>query len=331
MRAAHHVAVAALLLPLLAATFAGCSSGPPESQFADRLAEADQVFNGRQYAQAGVLFEDIAAEANAVGDNTAYTEAAAMRARTMLQLGDRHGGEVWLEQARVHSSAQGDPVGWSRYLGVRGRFEWTAKDSVAATATFKGLFDYCETNELYERAVDATHMIAIVAPHAERFEWAHKGIAMAEAGELTGWLGPLWNNLGWDYVDAGNYEKGLEALEQARVYHYETGQQLSELIADYSVAHVKRLMGDIAAAKTEMQGVFDQASGMQEAGHLDAVEWMGFSRWELAEIAIAEGDSQTAVALMRQALSEFEQAGMPRWDPDDWQKKQARLAEVSGG
>jgi len=174
-------------------------------------------------------------------------------------------------------------------------------------------------------------MIAIVAPHDERFEWARKGIAMAEAGELTGWLGPLWNNIGWDYVDAGDYEKALDAFEKARVYHYETGQQLSKLIADYAVAYAKRLTGDVEAAKAEMQGVFDRASEMVEAGHLDAVEWMGFSRWELAEIAITEGDSQTAVALMKQAMSDFDQAGMQRWDPDDWRKKQARLAEVTGG
>ncbi len=329
MRSTHHITMAALLLPLLLATIAGCSSDEPESQFTDRLAEADQVFSGRQYAQAGVLFEDIAAEADVAGDNTAYAEAASMRARTMLQLGDRHGGEVWLEQARARTSLD-DPLGWSRYLGVRGRFEWTAKDSVATTATFRELFDYCEASGLYKRAVDATHMMALVAPRAERFEWARNGIAMAEAGELTGWLGPLWNNMGWDHVDAGEYAEGLAALEQARVYHYESGQQLSKLIADYSVAHIKRLMGDTATAKTELQGVFDQASEMQEAGHLDAVEWMGFSRWELAEIAATEGDNPGAIALMREALSELEQAGMQKWDPDDWQKKQARLAEISG-
>ncbi len=329
MRATCRIMVTALLLPLLMATLAGCSSEQPASQFADRLAEADQIFSSRKYAEAGVLFEDIANEADAAGDNTAYAEAAAMRGRTMLQLGDRHGGEVWLEQARARTSVD-DPLGWSRYLGVRGRFEWTAKDSVAAIATFRELFDYCEANGLYERAVDATHMNALVAPREERFEWAHKGIAMAEAGELTGWLGPLWNNMGWDYVDAGDYEEGLDALEKARVYHYETGQQLSKLIADYSVAHVKRLMGDLAAAKTELQGVFDQASSMQEAGHLDAVEWMGFSRWELAEIAMTEGDTETATAFMTEALGELEQAGMPRWDPDDWEKKRARLAEISG-
>jgi len=319
----------ALLALALCTSFAGCSNEQPESRFADRLAEADQVFSGRQYAQAGVLFEDIAADADAAGDNTAYAEAASMRARTMLQLGDRHGGEAWLEQARARTSVD-DPLGWSRYLGVRGRFEWTAKDSAATVATFRELFDYCEANGLYERAVDATHMNALVAPREERLEWARNGIAMAEAGELTGWLGPLWNNMGWDYVDAGEYEAGLEALEQARIYHDATGQQLSMLIADYAVAHVKRLMGDLTAAKTELQGVFDQADAMQEAGHLDAIEWMGFSRWELAETALAEGDDEAAIEFMRQALGELEQAGMPRWDPDGWQEKQDRLAELSG-
>jgi len=252
-----------------------------------------------------------------------------MRARVLLQMGDRHGGEQWLELARARTS-QEDGLGWSRYLAVRGRFEWTAKEMETAAATFEELYDYCETMGLYERAVDATHMLAIVAPATEKFEWATKGIAMAEAGELTGWLGPLWNNMGWDYVDAGEYEKGLEALENARTYHYESGQELSKLIADYSVAHVKRMMDNLDEARTEMQEVFDRASSMHAGGSQDAIEWMGFSRWELAEIAVAQGQTVAAVELMNQALLELEEAGMPRWDPEDWQAKQWRLEEISG-
>ncbi len=328
MRSTQSITAAAALLGVLLLAVAGCSS-ESKSQFADRLAQADQTFSSRSYAEAGVLFENIANDADLAGDNTAYAEAASMRARVLLQMGDRHRGEQWLELARARTSAD-DALGWSRYLAVRGRFEWTAKETETATTTFKDVFDYCEANELYERAVDATHMIAIVAPLEDRFEWSRKGIAMAEAGELTGWLGPLWNNMGWDHIDAGEYEEGLEALEKAREYHYAVGEELSRLIADYSVAHVKRLMGDISIAKIEMQSVFDSASGLQEAGNPDAVEWMGFSRWELAEIAVAEGDEQLAVRLMNEALAELEQAGMKQWDPEDWQKKQLRLAEVFG-
>jgi tetratricopeptide (TPR) repeat protein len=136
--------------------------------------------------------------------------------------------------------------------------------------------------------------------------------------------------MGWDYIDAGRYEEALDALERAREYHYKSGEDMSKLIADYSVAHVKRLMGDIPVAKTEMEGVLDFATRLHDAGNQEAVEWLGYSRWDLAEIAVAEGDKQTAIVLMNDALAEFERAGMPRWDPDDWQKKQWRLEEISG-
>ncbi len=318
------IAALALLVAL-----AGCS-GEGGSRFADRIAEADSVFSNRQYAQAGELFELIANDAEAAGDDSAFAEAASMRARALLQTGDRETGREWLERAAAVASTE-DPPGWSRYLAVRGRFEWTNKEQETATETFKELYDYCEANELYERAVDATHMIAIVAPSEERFEWSRKGIAMAEAGELTGWLGPLWNNMGWDYVDAGEYDRGLEALERAREYHYKSGEDLPRLIADYSVAHVKRLRGDLDVAEEEMQATLDLATRMRDEGHGDALEWMGFSRWDLGEIAVAEGDAARGLELMRTALKELEQAGMRRWDPDGWQEKQWRITEVSEG
>lgn len=317
---------AALSAIVVCSILAGCS-GETTGRYADRIERADGVFNSRLYAQAGQLFEEIADDADAAGDSVAFVEAAAMRARALLTVGDRDGGEQWLGRAEDRAGIN-EPLGWSRYLGVRGRFEWTAKDMETATATFKEMYEYCDEHGLYERAIDATHMVAITAPVEERFSWARRGVAMAEAGGLTEWLAPLWNNLGWDLVDAGRYSEGLAALEEAREYHDMGGQDLPMLIADYSVAYVHRLMGDIATAKSEMRDVFDRATELRDADNPAAAEWMGFSHWELGEIAAAEGDNAAATKLMTEALVELKGAGMPQWDPNGWQEKQWRLEEL---
>jgi len=322
------------LLALLAlscavgAALSGCSG--EETSFTERLEKADESFRSRLYEEAGTEYEAIAEDAIAAGDTTTFVEACAMRARTHLIAGRIDEGRTWLDQAGARADKT-DPPAWSRFLGVRGRFEWQAdQDPGMASETFEEMFAYCEGREQWDRAVDAAHMVAITGEPGERFEWARRGIAMAESGGMGGWLGPLWNNLGWDYVDAGQYEEALEALENAREYHYRHGDSLSKLIADYSVAHAKLKLGRLADAKLMMREVFDTAERMHGKGSPNGIEWMGMSRWDLGEIAVAEGEMGVATDLMTKALNELEQAGMPDWAPDDWAERTLRLEEITG-
>ncbi|MBD3366859.1 MAG: hypothetical protein GF405_01640 [Candidatus Eisenbacteria bacterium] len=320
-----------VVLVALAATallVSGC--GEEQTPFAERLEQADESFNARLYEEAGAEYEEIADEAIAAGDTTTFVEACAMRARTHLIAGRIDEGRRWLDQAAARADIT-DPPAYSRFLGVRGRFEWQAdEDPAGASETFREMFDYCSSREQWERAVDAAHMVALTGSPEERFEWARRGIAMADSGGLGSWLGPLWNNLGWDYIDAGRYEEGLDALERAREYHYQHGDSLSKLIADYSVAHAKMKLGRLADAKLMLREVFDTAERMHEKGSPNGIEWMGMSRWDLGEIAYAEGERAVAIELMTEALDELEQAGMPDWAPDDWAKRKSRLEEIRG-
>ncbi len=303
------------------------SKSAAEVKLATELARADQAFHNDQYDKAGEMFEAVANDALGDGDTSTFVEAASMRARCYLERGDKEKGRPWLEKAREKAD-QKQPRGWSRYLGVRGRFEWKDGDSPRATATFREMFDYCQSHEMFDRAVDAAHMIAITGDPEERFEWSKKAIDMAERSGMRGWLAPLWNNLGWDYVDAGQYDDARAALEKAREYHYMGTAPIPKLIADYSVAYVIRLQGKLDEAHDAMTAVFNRAKELDAGGNPDAAEWIGFSRWELGEIAVAKGDADAGIAMMKQALGELEGAGIEKWDPADWQKRKDRLAEL---
>ena len=321
------IAALALIACALPVVLAGCDGTTEELD--TRLEQADQVFRSREYEEAGTLYEAIATDAEATGITSQYVEACAMRARSFLITGDEASGRPWIERA-AESADRSDPMGWSRYLGVRGRFEWHAGDNETATATFREMFDFCRESAIYDRAVDAAHMIAITGEPEERFEWAERGIAMAEEGELTGWLGPLWNNLGWDYVDAERYEEGLEALRKAREYHHMGDAELPKLIADYSVAHAMRMNGDLDGAKSWMENVFRWAKRLYEGGDEEALEWMGHSRWGLGEIIVEQGDKQAGLMLMSKGLKELEEVGIADWDEEDWMAKRARIEELKG-
>jgi tetratricopeptide (TPR) repeat protein len=325
--------IVVLLAGVLALGFAvGCSgeTETPEPQvkpLSTRLAEADQAFRNNQYDEAGRMFEETAGLAAGEGDTSAYVEAAAMRARSYLIQGNATEGREWLARAAKDASPA-DPRGWSRYLGVRGRFEWEDGENEKATETFLEMYDYCNEHELYDRAVDAAHMIALTGDPEEKTEWAMRGIEMAEKANMIGWLGPLWNNLGWDYVDAERYDEALDALRKARDYHYMGTAEIPKLIADYSVAYVLRLKGDLAEAEVGMRDVFKRAEELKAAGNPDALEWMGFSRWELGEIAISKDEKGLGLGMLKKALGELEEAGMPTWDADDWEKRNARIEEL---
>jgi tetratricopeptide (TPR) repeat protein len=67
----------------------------------------------------------------------------------------------------------------------------------------------------YYLAGDAAHMVAIADP-AKMLEWTQRGLDLAETeADAAYWAGPLLNNLGSHYYDAGDYESALEAFERA--------------------------------------------------------------------------------------------------------------------
>ena len=67
-------------------------------------------------------------------------------------------------------------------------------------------------------AVDALHMLAIVAPPASSLDFNLLAIQLAESSrqaKARGWLGSLYNNTGWSYHGMGEYASALEMFEKA--------------------------------------------------------------------------------------------------------------------
>ena len=103
----------------------------------------------------------------------------------------------------------------------RGRLRRSGGDAEAALPLFEAAFATALAIPHEFLAVDAAHMVAIAAPDFEtRLAWSNRGIDLARASsdpEVTSWLGSLFNNVGWDYFDAGDYETALDWFERALV------------------------------------------------------------------------------------------------------------------
>ena len=302
------------------------------------LQKADSLFNERKQAEALETYQQAAQKAEAESDSSNLAEAYSQVARCYLSLDKKEEGRPWLAKA-AEIASESNPSGWSRYLGVRGRFEWkdaaeeakaVSPEAPAAAATFKQLYQFCMDNDLFNRAIDAANMITITGTTDERVEWGLRGIDAAEKGSVEGWLAPLWNNLGWTYNDLGRYKESLDALMKAREYHYKRGDDKSMLIADWSVGHAYRMNGQLDSATAWMQRVHEWSTRRYDADSIpENAEWVGFSFKELGEIALANGDRKTALDHFTEARKYFTEAGMQNWDAKGFEELSDRIERLS--
>ena len=105
-----------------------------------------------------------------------------------------------------------DPVANIRLELERGRMFRSSGDPEAAYPLFQGAFARAlEADERY-LAGDAAHMCAIAVDDRELQEqWMQRGL---DEGDPY-WAGPLYNNLGVAYSEAGDHARALELFELA--------------------------------------------------------------------------------------------------------------------
>jgi len=290
---------------------------------ADLLLSGDDLFNNDQIDEALAKYIEASETAESEKNNSVMTEAYAQIARCYLMQDKIDDGRPWLKKAEQIAS-QDDASGWSRYLGVKGRFEWKEDQlkteeakagSDKAAATFKQMYEYCTAHNLLNRAVDAANMLSLTSRKSERADWAKKGIDIAEKNNLQSWLPMLWNNLGWAYDDEGRYQESLDAFSTARIFQYKTGVEESMLIADWSLGHALRKCGMIDSAMTVMRDV--QKWALIRKGDVKtpaAAEWFGKACQELGDLQLIQGDSSSALKSFKAAYSNYRQGRVYEWD-----------------
>jgi tetratricopeptide (TPR) repeat protein len=286
------------------------------------LAEADSLFQERDISAALTKYQRTAEVARLDFNRQVETEALAQVARCYLTRDNKEEGRKWLEDASRRGS-DSDPMGWSRYLGVKGRYEWKDGDLKKARATFDEMYVYCNTNALWARAVDAANMIAIVAESPEeQIRWSQLGIEAAESGGVESWLGPLWNNLGATYYDTKQFKLALDAFLKARAYHWQYSNETAKLFADYHVGMAYRAVGQFDKAAEWLRPVLAWA---ERLGDHSAI---GQACEDLGEIAIAAGKKSDGLVLLKRARDEYKQIGFDESAPHIWENINRRLKEL---
>jgi tetratricopeptide (TPR) repeat protein len=138
------------------------------------------------------------------------------RAEVLTQLarieglrGDFEKCDALLDEAESIGGAE------ARLLLERGRRERSSGRPGAGLAEFEQAFELARASGEDVLAVDAAHMIAIVD---DSELWTARAVEIARPSSDPGvryWLGPLYNNLGWSRLEAGDAAGALEVFELA--------------------------------------------------------------------------------------------------------------------
>ncbi len=199
--------------------------------------------------------------------------------------------EAHAELDRVETALTDEmPVARLRYLLERGR---TLRSSGEPTRAYPLFVQAWELGRVIPRpglAVDAAHMIALVVKPSEKRPWNEAAMEYAERSgdsRATGWLGTLYNNMGWDSHEEGDYAEALALHEKCWAWHKERQTGSGERVAKWAVAKQLRFLERGVEALPIHEELLDEYAREEPGGE-------GFVHEEIAELKLAAGDPEGA-------------------------------------
>ncbi len=181
----------------------------------------------------------------------------ALQSEVQTQLARTHSLRKQFEQAHgLLDNVENDlPPGESRarvrYLLERGRTHSSAGEKERAPLLFSQAWNDALILGEEALAIDAAHMLGIVAAGDESVRWNEEALALAGHSpdpKARRWRGSLYNNLGWTYHDAGRLPEALACFQQALDARREQGLPGPERIARWCVARCLRSLGRLDEA-----------------------------------------------------------------------------------
>jgi len=214
------------------------------------------------------------------------------------------------------------PLGRVRWLLERGRTLNSSGRKDEARPLFAEAWDVARAIGADFYAVDAAHMIAIVAPPGEAQMFNERALAAARASadpRARDWEGSLCNNLGWTCHAQGDYQTAMRHFEHALAARRRQGKPGPIRIARWCVGRCQRSLGRLNEALAIQQFLLAEH---EAAGSSD-----GFVHEELGECLLALGRADEARPHLRRA---HELLSADPWLAEAEPRRLARLANLAG-
>lgn len=208
-----------------------------------------------------------------------------------------------------------------RYYLERGRVFNSAGHSEEARPFFEQALDMAKDLAEDFYAVDALHMLAIVAPPASSLDLNLLAIQLAESSDqekAQGWLGSLYNNTGWSYHERGDYESALGMFQKAEAVRRSQGRVTEIRIAQWCVARTLRSLKRVEEALSKQM---ELKAEYEAAGEDD-----GYVFEEIGECLLVLDRSQEAQPYFAKAHAILSQ---DTWLAEKEPERIKRLKELS--
>lgn len=209
-----------------------------------------------------------------------------------------------------------------RYLLERGRALNSSGHAEEARPLFEQALDmaYELSEDFY--AVDALHMLAIVALPAASLDLNLRAIQLAESShqpKTRNWLASLYNNTGWSYHNQGDYESALAMFEKAEAARRSQGRVTEIRIAQWCVARALRSLKRVEEALSKQMALKVE---FEAAGEND-----GYVFEEIGECLLALNRTREAGPYFVRAYAVLSQDA---WLAEKEPARLARLKELGG-
>ncbi len=204
-----------------------------------------------------------------------------------------------------------------RYLLERGRTFNSSGQKDKAKPFFMEAWDQGREIGAEAHAVDAGHMVAVVGDAKWKLQWELKTIEYARECKsklARGWLGSLYNNLGWSYHSMERYEEALDAFHAALKVREE--QKKGVGTAKWCVARCLRSLGRVDEALAIQEKLLKGVEGRNEDG---------YTYEEMAECLAALGRADEARPYFKKA---FEHLSKISWLAESEPKRIERLKKL---
>jgi len=243
-----------------------------EDSEATYMHDFDKLWDFNDPAQTEQNFREVLAKISAEENPEYRLELQTQIARTLGLQQKFDEAHKLLDQVEAELKSE-HPVVKIRYLLERGRTLNSSGKKNESLPLFLQAWELGVVHQADFYAVDAAHMLGIVATPDQQLIWNEKAMNLAENSpdkRAQGWLGSLYNNIGWTYHDMQEYDKALAIFLKGldwRVAHDQVGETQ---IAKWCVARTHRSLGHIDQA-LDMQYDLEQemkAAGQDEDGYV---------------------------------------------------------------
>ena len=208
-----------------------------------------------------------------------------------------------------------------RLLLERGRVYHQSDRLDQALSFFIQSYDLSKSSPEFDfHTVNASHMVAIVEKHTEgKIEWNKRAINLAEQTKderCHAWLGPIYNNLAQNYIEAEKYQEALQAFDKCKAHAEERGDQIVIRGALWGMGRALRGLNKLDQALDIQNDLLKEYEKISDQGLLPMeliYVGRGLVYEELAEIYFAKRSGEQSQKYARLACEDLSK--------DAWMKK----------